>query len=79
MESAETKTPEEGKDMTLEETFSRLEEIIGKLENPGTSLEDSFALYREGCTLLKAAQGKVDLIDRQVRQLNDDGSITDFQ
>lgn len=68
-----------GREMSLEETFARLDEITQKLEDPKTSLEDSFSLYREGSRLLKKAEQKVDLLDRQVKQLSEDGEITDFE
>ena len=40
-------------ELTLEEAFARLDEITAKLENPRTTLEESFALYKEGNELLK--------------------------
>ena len=43
---------EELKEMTLEAAFARLDEITKALEDPNTSLEDSFSLYREGSGLL---------------------------
>ena len=51
---------EELKEMTLEAAFARLDEITKALEDPKTSLEDSFSLYREGSGLLKMADGKID-------------------
>jgi len=66
--------PAEGaQDLTLEETFTRLEEITGKLENPDTPLEDSFALYEEGTRLLKAASAKIDRVEKKVLVLSEDG------
>ena len=37
------------KEQTLEQTFERLEDLIGKLEQEDISLEESFKLYKEGC------------------------------
>ena len=35
------------KTQTLEQSFEKLEQIIGNLENGDVSLEDSFKLYNE--------------------------------
>ncbi len=67
------------KELTLEEMFARLEEITKKLESPQTTLEESFTLYKEGSMLLKAAQGRISLVEKQVKEIADDGSMTDFE
>ena len=36
---------------SIEQTFEELEELMEKLENPDTSLEDSFAYYEAGMKL----------------------------
>ena len=33
---------------TLEEVFAELENVIGEMEKPDVSLEDSFRLYHKG-------------------------------
>lgn len=38
--------------MKFEESIKRLDEIIEKLENNETSLEDAIEIYREGASLL---------------------------
>ena len=49
-----------GEELTLEECFSGLEEIIEKMQDTEVSLEDSFALYeREGMKMLKTAIRKL--------------------
>lgn len=59
----------EKKELTIEQTFSRIDEIAKALEDPGTSLEESFALYQEGSSLLKAANEKIDMVQKQVQIL----------
>lgn len=54
-------------EMTLEEAFSKLDEITKKLENPQLGLEKAFELYREGSKLADIAQKKIDLVQKQVR------------
>ena len=59
----------ENTELTLEQAFSRIDEITKALEDPHTSLEDSFVLYQEGSNLLKAANEKIDLVQKQVQIL----------
>ena len=56
-------------EMTIEQAFSRIDEITKALEDPKTSLEDSFALYQEGSRLLMMANQKIDLVQKQVQIL----------
>lgn len=55
------------KEMTLEEAFSRLDDITKKLENPELGLEKAFELYKEGSELADLARKKIDLVRKQVR------------
>ena len=41
------------KQMTLEDAFLQLEEVMKQLEDETISLEDSFAVYQRGMQLLK--------------------------
>ena len=41
------------KEIKLEESFDKLNQIMEALEKPDISLEDSFTLYQEGMKLLK--------------------------
>lgn len=56
--------------MTIEQIFARIDEITKALENPETSLEDSFALYQEGSMLLAKANEKIDMVQKQVQILH---------
>ena len=57
MESAEKK------ELTLEESFQRLDELIAKLEDREIPLEESFAVYKEGMDLLKSSREKIDTVE----------------
>ena len=56
-------------DLTIEQTFARIDEITKALEDPSTSLEDSFALYKEGSSLLASVNQKIDMVQKQVQIL----------
>ena len=65
--------------LSMEEAFARLEKLAGQLEEPQTTLEDSFLLYKEGMELLKYCSQKLDLVEKKMLQLNEDGSLSEFQ
>lgn len=44
------------KSSSFEDKMARLEEIAGKLNNGKVSLDESLALYNEGCTLLSECE-----------------------
>ncbi|RGW17350.1 exodeoxyribonuclease VII small subunit [Ruminococcus sp. AF13-28] len=62
----------------LEEMFTELDLLAGKLEDRETSLEDSFSLYRQGMELLKLCSEKLDTVEKKMLQLNEDGTFSEF-
>ena len=62
----------------LEEMFTELDLLAGKLEDRETSLEDSFRLYRQGMELLKLCSEKLDTVEKKMLQLNEDGTFSQF-
>ena len=62
----------------LEEMFTELDMLAGKLEDRETSLEDSFRLYRQGMELLKLCSEKLDTVEKKMLQLNEDGTFSEF-
>ena len=61
------------KDKTLEEVFEELDEVVGQLEEPAISLEDSFSLYHKGMELLKVCNDKIDKVEKKMLILDEDG------
>lgn len=51
---------------TLEESFTALEEIVGKLEDEEISLEESFKLYQEGVKLLQKCNTAIDKVEKEL-------------
>lgn len=62
----------------LEEMFTELDLLAGKLEDRETSLEDSFRLYRQGMELLKLCSENLDTVEKKMLQLNEDGTFSEF-
>ena len=63
---------------TLEEIFAQLDDLAEKLEDKGTSLEDSFNLYKQGMELLKFCSDKLDTVEKKMLQMNEDGTFSEF-
>lgn len=66
------------RELTLDETFEKLEAAIGKLEQEDISLEESFQLYKEGMKLIQACNDKIDKVEKEVLKLNEDGELEGF-
>ena len=66
-------------EQTLEELFAGLEEIIGDMEKPEVSLEESFRLYHAGMDYLKACNEKLDKIEKKIQVLDDEGELHEFK
>ncbi len=64
-----------GKQLSLEEQFEKLDGIVGGLESPDISLEDSFKKYEEGMKLLKECNAVIDRVEKKVLQIREDGSL----
>lgn len=66
------------KELTLEQTFERLEEAIEKLEKEDISLEESFQVYKEGMKLIQSCNDKIDKVEKEVLKLNENGELDEF-
>ena len=69
---------EETKELTLEENFARLEEIIRQLEDEEIPLEKAFQAYTEGMLLLGQCSEQIDRVEKQVLKLGMDGQLEEF-
>ena len=71
-----------GKDseLSIEESFMKLDEILEKLESGDTSLEASFELYEQGIGLVRHAGESIDRVEKKLKILNgeaDDDAAAD--
>ena len=57
------------KKMSLEETMSRLEEIVGELEGEKLPLEKSLKLYEEGIKLVGQCSAELEAARRKIQIL----------
>jgi exodeoxyribonuclease VII small subunit len=67
----EKNTMEENvKNMSIEETFSAIDELIDRLESGDGSLEEAFKNYEAGMKLVKSCNEKIEKIEKQVLVLS---------
>ena len=69
---------EQKKTFTLEENFSRLEELIEKMEADDISLEEAFAAYSTGMQVLKECNEQIDRVEKKVLKLSEQGVLEEF-
>ncbi len=60
------------KELSFEESLSRLQEISEILESPEVDLEESIKLYEEGIKLSKICYTKLENAELKVTQLKDE-------
>ena len=64
--------------MTLEKAFEELEVIIEKMNSKEVSLDDSFSLYAEGTKLLKYCNEQLDMVEKKMLVLGEEGELHEF-
>ncbi|MBE5863864.1 MAG: exodeoxyribonuclease VII small subunit [Lachnospiraceae bacterium] len=69
---------EEKKELSLEENFDKLEELIEVLSDADVSLEDAFRVYSEGVTLLKTCNDQIDRVEKKVLVLSANGELEEL-
>ena len=69
---------ERSKKRSIEESFSYLDEVLEKMEDPDIPLEESFTLYEKGMKVLKEATGSIDDVEKRVKLIDDEGKTEDF-
>lgn len=67
---AEQTAAELPEEMTIEETFDELDELIDLLESGSGSLEDAFRRYERGMKLVKSCNEKIEKIEKQIQILS---------
>ena len=78
MENKTQKNEEGTEQLTVEESFARLDEMVKRLESEGVPLEESFRLYQEGMKLLKDVSGRIMTYEKKMQVLSGDGTLEDL-
>ena len=66
------------KEMTLNQAFEALDQVVEGLSEDNNTLEDSFALYQKGMELLKACNEKIDTVEKKMMVLDENGEKHEF-
>ena len=66
------------KNVSLEEHFAHIEEIIEQMETGDTTLDKSFELYKNGLEEIKAANAMLETMEKAMLLMNEDGSLDEF-
>ncbi len=78
METKTQKNGESTEQLTVEESFAKLDEMVKRLESEDVPLEESFRLYQEGMKLLKDVSGRIMTYEKKMQVLSGDGSMEDL-
>ncbi|MDO4804222.1 MAG: exodeoxyribonuclease VII small subunit [Lachnospiraceae bacterium] len=70
---------EEKKEMTIEQSFAKLEGMVKALDSDDITLEDSFKIYEEGMKLIKDVSGRIDLVEKKIRILEQAEAPEEFE
>ncbi|MCM1263361.1 MAG: exodeoxyribonuclease VII small subunit [Butyrivibrio sp.] len=64
--------------LSLEQAFEQIENTIENLEDENITLEDSFREYQQGMRLLKYCNEKIDMVEKKVLKINEDGELDEL-
>lgn len=64
--------------LTVEESFEKLDAMVKRLESEDVPLEESFRLYQEGMKLLKDVSIRIMTYEKKMQVLSGDGTMEDL-
>ena len=62
----------------IEDAFEKLGVLLGRMDEEGVSLEESFRLYEQGMKLIKYCNETIDTVEKKVKVLSAEGGIDEF-
>ena len=65
-------------DLTYEQAYKKLEEILDKLESKGATLDESLSLYEEGISIYKYCNKLLDDVQLKISKFNSLGIEEDL-
>ena len=68
----------ENREPGLEERFAAIESILDQMEAEDVTLDQSFALYKQGMEQIKAANQSLDSMEKAMLVLNENGDLEEF-
>ena len=64
--------------VSLDEKFKEIEAILKELEKEDIAIEDALDLYTKGKIAVKECKNKIDMIEKEVKKVNPDGTVSSF-
>lgn len=58
-------------ELSLEDSFKKIEDLMSDMSDGEMSLEESFEKYKEGMELLKHCSDKIDNVEKQIKILSE--------
>ena len=78
MNHTEQEREQDNQELSLEEAFTQIEEVIAHLETEEITLEESFQEYNKGMKLLQHCNNAIDRVEKKVLQINENGGLDEF-
>ncbi|MCR5625888.1 MAG: exodeoxyribonuclease VII small subunit [Lachnospiraceae bacterium] len=66
-------------ELSIEEGFKQLDEIITKMSDEDVPIETAFADFEKGIALLKSTNSKIDRVEKSVKAINEEGGLDEFK
>ena len=78
MEETSRVAGQDRQELSLEEAFGQIEDVIAHLETEEITLEESFREYNRGMQLLRHCNDAIDRVEKKVLQINESGGLDEF-
>ena len=75
----EKELKDQEKESSLEELFGDLDEILAEMGERDVSLEDAFSLYEKGMKKIRQCNEKLDLVEKKMLVIANDGTAVPFE
>lgn len=72
-------TARQPEDVSLEELFRELDGILAGMEDREVSLEDAFSFYEKGMKKIRQCNEKLDLVEKKMLVIANDGTAVPFE
>ena len=69
---------EKGEELSIEEAFGQIRELLEEMEMEDAPLEKTFENYEKGSGMPRYCSEKIDRVEKKVQKLNADGTTEDF-
>lgn len=78
MDRHDRRSKREKETFSLEEGLEKIERLLERLTDREVTLEESFRLYQEGMELLKQCNARIDHVEKQMLQIDEEGNTHEF-